>query len=142
MRSRQQAAQSGSPAVTPAAAAPAEKPPAVSAQIKLSPAAEVRTAATTAEADTPGRVTVTVVFDAEVVDPAALRMHLVDLDVEADALVLFVHAEALRDAKSLSGAAVDPVVRVRLPSAIDPDSAIAKYSREKRTLTVTADMAK
>ena len=100
--------------------------------IRLSPAAEARAVLAP---DGSGRVTATIIFDADVVDAAALRMHLVDLDVEPDVLTLTVQAAALQAA---GAAGVDPVVRLRLPCAIDPESASASYSRASRTLTVTA----
>lgn len=120
------------PARPPVLRADGPRPAAAVPGIRLSPASEARAVLAP---DGSGRVTATITFDADVVNAAALRMHLVDLDVEPDALTLTVQPAALQAA---GAAGVDPIVRLRLPCVIDPESASASYSRASRTLTVTA----
>jgi hypothetical protein len=131
----------GEASIAEAAASPkAEQPPGPSAAvaapavagIKASPVQSVRVVQ-----GSDGAVTATVEFDPDVVDVTALRMKYVELDIEPDALVLVVLPAALQ-IRTAASAAVDPVVRVRLPCYVDAETAEASYSRANRTLTVVA----
>ena len=57
----------------------------------------------------------------------------VELDVSATALVLTIHACATESA----GEAPPPPLRVSLPRATDTEATRARFSRKKRSLTIT-----